>query len=113
MEASALANLTPAERSALTTLVDQIQERFRPVEVKLYGSAARGELEVDSDIDLFIVLPSASQRIEQAISDLCYDAMLRCGRLFSAMVFAREEVADTPLRSDPFVLSVQREGVAL
>ena len=113
MDANALAKLTPAERSALTMLVGQIRERFGPLDVTLYGSAARGELEVDSDIDLFIVLPSVNGQIEQSISDLCYDAMLCCGRLFGAMVFDRQEVVNTPLRSDPFVLSVKREGLAL
>ena len=45
------------DRRRLDEALDRILEHCRPVEVILFGSAARGELQDSSDIDLLVVLP--------------------------------------------------------
>ena len=48
-------NGRPAQRG-LDQALDRVLEHFRPVEVILFGSAARGELHDSSDIELLVVL---------------------------------------------------------
>jgi predicted nucleotidyltransferase len=38
-------------------LLERMIEEFRPVEVRLFGSRARGEADAASDWDLFVVVP--------------------------------------------------------
>ena len=38
-------------------LVDKIVELVNPLEIILFGSHARGEINADSDIDLMVVMP--------------------------------------------------------
>jgi predicted nucleotidyltransferase len=38
-------------------LLDRIIDEFRPFEIRLFGSRARGEAEATSDWDLFVVVP--------------------------------------------------------
>jgi uncharacterized protein len=42
-------------------LIARIVERYHPDQVWLYGSRARGDARVDSDWDLFIVAPDATE----------------------------------------------------
>jgi len=102
--------LSIREQSALTVLPDDLRKRFGAVEVRLYGSAARGEMDSESDIDLFVVVPNLNWAIEQQVVNRCYDTTLECGRHVSASIIGDRELADTLLRSSPFIASVKREG---
>ncbi len=41
----------------IATLLERMIDEFRPVEVRLFGSRARGEAGAASDWDLFVVVP--------------------------------------------------------
>ncbi len=43
-------------------LVDRIVDEIHPLRIVLFGSAARGETGVDSDIDLLVVMPEGVHR---------------------------------------------------
>ena len=45
---------------AIRPLLQRIWAEFRPVEVRLFGSRARGEARAASDWDLFVVVPDES-----------------------------------------------------
>ena len=105
--------LTENEKHVLSELVESLCSDLGAVEVVLYGSAVRGRLEKDSDIDLFVVLPQVDWEIEKKVIDYCFEAQLQCGRVISTACFSRDELAETPLRSSPFILNVRREGMQL
>ena len=43
-------------------LVQKIVETVNPLKIILFGSAARGEMKQDSDIDLLVVMPEGVHR---------------------------------------------------
>ena len=49
--------LTDQEKVLLRDLALALRDRHGALSIQIYGSAARGELEDGSDIDLFVVLP--------------------------------------------------------
>ncbi len=105
--------LTERESEVLQALVGDLRRELGASEVLLYGSAARGELAPESDIDLLVVLPVADWETEKKVIDLCFRAELECGRVFSAACFSVHELENTPLRSSPFLLNARREGRSL
>ena len=105
--------LTSSEQRILKELVDAFRRHFGASEVLLYGSAARGELEQDSDIDLLVVLPEVNWEIEKRLIDHCFEAELKCGRIISAVCFTGDELAHGPLRASPLVLNARKEGIPL
>jgi len=105
--------LSEKENRILKDLVATLRSEFGASEILLYGSAARGQLEEGSDIDLFVVLPEVTWEIEKRVIDRCFLAGLECDRVISTACFTRTELTDTPLRASPFVLNVRREGIPL
>ncbi len=105
--------LTSTEQRILKELVDTFRRQFGASEVLLYGSAARGDLEEGSDIDLLVVLPEVNWEIEKRLIDYCFEAELKCGRVISTVWFSRDELAHSPLRVSPLVLSARKEGIPL
>ena len=66
----------PNRMPLLKVITDRIVENFHPQEIILFGSHARGEATVNSDVDLLVVFPELSSKrqmtlaIRQALSDL-------------------------------------------
>lgn len=105
--------LTRSEQQILRRLGDALRRDLGASEVLLYGSAARGQLEKGSDIDLLVVLPKLSWEVEKQVTDYCFRAELKCERIISATCFSEGELTGTPLRASPFVLNARKEGTQL
>ena len=51
-----------------------IQQRIRPLDMRVFGSRARGDAAPDSDLDVFVVVEHATSDIERYISDCVWEA---------------------------------------
>jgi len=51
----------------LADMTGQIVRRFKPVRVILFGSQARGDAGLSSDVDLLVVLPDVTDRRQAAV----------------------------------------------
>ena len=51
----------------LDKLVERIVELVHPLQIILFGSAARGDMTLDSDIDLLVVMPEGTHRRDTAM----------------------------------------------
>lgn len=89
-------------------LIDRISRwRELPIQVTLFGSAARREMRHDSDIDLLFIVPDgAGDQLYEAISDLAIDAYRLTGNDVRPMVYEVSEVHPSPIFD-----SIGREGV--
>ena len=47
---------------AINYLVQRIVEEAEPLRIVIFGSAARGEMEEHSDVDLLVVMPEGTHR---------------------------------------------------
>jgi predicted nucleotidyltransferase len=99
------------EEGLINSVVNKIVERFAPQKVILFGSRARGEATPDSDLDLFVVMPSNLRRDNRGmeISKLFPD------RLFplDVLVYTPDELEMSQKRNNPFIKDILREGKVL
>jgi predicted nucleotidyltransferase len=51
----------------INRMADEIVRRFHPVRLILFGSHARGEAGLDSDVDFLVVLPQVADKRRAAI----------------------------------------------
>jgi len=82
--------LTQTEKTVLGDLVHALKSELGVKQVMLYGSAARGSLDIESDIDLLVVLPEVDWEIEKRVGGLAFDAdpsgkLRRCCIIFAEM----------------------------
>jgi predicted nucleotidyltransferase len=102
--------LNDEEREALSQVTRILRERFGATEILLYGSAARGQMNAESDINLLAVFPRVDGKLRKEIIDAIFEIELEGGRVFSVDCFSEEEMEHSPLRSSPLVLNARREG---
>jgi predicted nucleotidyltransferase len=78
-------------------------------EIIVYGSTARGEAQgIKSDVDIFVVVESASEAVEETLDEIAYDVMVDHGVVTSLMIKSVAEFETQ--REDPFIQTVLREG---
>jgi predicted nucleotidyltransferase len=92
-----------------------LRERYRDalVEVRLFGSCARGEMREDSDVDVAVILERVDGRTKRDVIDLSADVGLAHSVLLSATVLDRATFERWRRQERALVLDIEREGVPL
>ena len=105
--------LLPNEKKALNALKNILEEKYNILDLRIYGSKAKGTDVQGSDIDIMIVLEDHSSAIASEIDDLIFDINLKYDCLISALYFGRNELESGPLAESPIYKKIMQEGVPL
>jgi uncharacterized protein len=104
--------LSQSQEEALRDLRLGLSGKFDIVSIILFGSAARGEAEEGSDMDLLIITARPLPRtVRHQITDIVFEINLRFGTNFSTLVVDRVSwdsglYSVLPLRDE-----IAREGI--
>ena len=79
----------------------------------LFGSYARGDYKIDSDVDLLIVWQGDRNSGAEKIEDVAYEYLLEKGVYFSIKVLTVEQYNDLSIKGSPFIKNIEEEGVVL
>jgi len=75
---------------ALEYLIQGIVDEVRPLRIIVFGSAARGEMKPDSDVDLLVVMPDGTHRRRTA--QLLYRKIRGAGVPFDVLVATEDDL---------------------
>lgn len=105
--------LAENEYGALHRLRKELEERFNLVDIRVFGSKARGDDSEDSNIDIMIKLEKHTPAIESVVDDLIFSINLHYDTFISATIFGSDELESGPLSESPIYKVIEREGVRL
>lgn len=101
--------------TAVARFADELRRRFGDavVDVRLFGSFARGEAHEDSDVDVAVVLERVDGPIHRDVIDLATDVGLPMELHISPTVFDRATYEKWRRQERPLVMDIERDGVRL
>jgi predicted nucleotidyltransferase len=93
----------------LAILLDKLK-KYRPHKVILFGSAARGEADAQSDLDLIVIKDTKESFIErlEVMAKLCPPDVHA-----DILVYTPEEIRAMVGEENPFIIQALREGQLL
>lgn len=85
------------------------------VDMRLFGSEARGDATPESDIDVLVVVQPDDQRapLEERVVDIAFDVNLAFGVYISPRVVTPGVLNDPVWRETAFIKNVSRDSVPL
>ena len=99
-------NIAKALKKKLTGLVQIL-------EYKVFGSRARGDAGPYSDLDIFLKVSRLTKKQKDKIVEAAWEVGFENHVVICPVIYTKDEVENTPLRSSPLVLVVNEEGIAV
>jgi predicted nucleotidyltransferase len=110
------ARLPSVVEETLRVFVDEVRRRFgdRVVDVRLFGSYARGEAHEESDVDVLVLLAQATRDEELSITELAADLIWQLqGVVISPLCMSPVEFEAWKAGERRAALEIAAEGVSL
>ena len=102
------------QSDALKALKGRLQERPGILRLVLFGSAARGKLDRESDLDVLVLTSYPFTRQERhQITDIAFEINLAYGTNISTLVVNQESWEKGRVSVLPLHAAVEKEGVPL
>ncbi len=102
---------------AIETAIREFKKRLidkfgGETEIYLFGSAARGDYGMYSDIDLLVLLPfEPNNSIEEQVFDIGYDIELEYGVVFGIIVYPKTFWNSEIASHMPLYKNIKKEGI--
>ncbi len=94
-------------------LKGRLAQVVRLLDFSVFGSRARGDAEEGSDMDVFVEVQTLDKHLKERIQDIAWEVGFDNSLVISLLVFTRDELENSPLRSSPIVKAITREGLRI
>jgi len=108
-----LAHPDMEDPQVLGRIADRLKQELRAERVIVFGSVARGEATVHSDIDLLVIAPGSEAAYRRMARARAAVRDLSTGLPLSPWVLTPDEVRRRRASGDPFIREVLEEGIDL
>lgn len=107
--------ISPLIEPALGRYATALRARYGDavLQIRLFGSWARGEAHEESDIDVAVVLAEVDWDTRRAVIDMATDIGLELDLLLSPTLLDRRTFEAWRAQERPLVMDIEREGVPL
>jgi predicted nucleotidyltransferase len=113
LRSGSVSTVSQTERRALDGFVLALRSELGAglLDVRLFGSRARGEGHEDSDFDVFVLVDDSAGDVRPRVFDLAIDQELAHGVVLSPFVRTRSEMAELRRLERAIALDIDRDGV--
>ena len=100
------------DRRVALELKQRLSRFAKLVYFRVFGSRAKGDADPYSDMDVFIDVEGLDRGLKERILDAAWEVGFENFMVISPLVFTRNELENTALRSSPIVEAIARDGVS-
>jgi len=105
--------MTERDLKIAEELKRKLSEVIPLLDFRVFGSRAKGDADEFSDMDVFLKVERIDKEIKERIEEVTWEVGFENLMVISPLVFTRDEIENTALRSSPIVQSIHEEGIRL
>ena len=94
-------------------LKERLSEVVNLIDFRVFGSRARGDADDLSDMDVFLEVESLDKELKEKISDIVWEVGFENFVVISSLIFTKDEIENSPIRSSPIVKNISKEGIKI
>lgn len=102
--------LSNQDRYVAEVFKRKLAELVTPLDVRVFGSRARGDAGPDSDLDIYVEVEHLSPQLRAEISDVAWAVGFDLERVISTLVVTREQLEHGSIGASPVIDHVFAEG---
>lgn len=88
-----------------------LKEKLGSVDIILYGSRARGENTMDSDVDICVIVEKLDKETRNNVFNIAWEVSFEEEKVIVPLIFGRKEWEDSPILESPIYKNIQKEGI--
>jgi predicted nucleotidyltransferase len=105
--------MTEVDHEIAKKFKDLLSKRIPLIDVKVFGSRAREDAEVDSDMDIFVEVDTISPQIRELVEETAWEIGIDHLMHISPLIFSKYEIEQSPLSLSPIVRNIFSEGISV
>ena len=105
--------MTRQDREIAKELKNKLSEVVHLLDFRVFGSRARGDADEYSDMDVFIEVGVVNKELSEKIFDITWEIGFKHFMVISTLIFTRDELENSPLRSSSIIKNIGKEGVTV
>jgi len=107
--------LDTREKSALTQFKADLERVLsgQLIELKLFGSKARGDDQPDSDLDVLVIVTTDDWHISDTVYDIATDVFLQTDLCISPKVISKSTFDKLQKKNTSFIRNISRDAIAV
>ena len=94
-------------------LKNKLNKELPVIDLRVYGSCARGEETDESDLDIYVEIEQLSKEAKEKIREIAWNVGLENETVISTLIFSKDEIDRSPLKSSPIVKNILKEGIRI
>jgi predicted nucleotidyltransferase len=101
------------DREIATELKTRLSKSVPLLDLRVFGSRARGNSDEYSDMDVFVLVETLNKDLKHKIRDIVWEVGFENFLVISPLIFTKDEIENTALRSSQIVRNIKEDGIRI
>ena len=103
--------MTSQDYHVVKILKNKLSQIVSILDIRVFGSRARGDAHEYSDMDVFLEVPALTKELKERIFEVTWEVGVENSIVISVLIFTRDEIENSPLRAASIVENILTEGI--